>query len=198
MICDAAVGCCNKDDQEFCGLASKQALLSAGRGSTPFIALIALIAVLFALAGLVVYYRRKYMKERDPDMPTVTFHPHEKGYTAPGDDPNEFDNPLYRTSMVVDQPQRVAVPAKLARSTSEKMKLEEDKEDWEKAEYTSFDVYGHGHGPSSSTVLDGHRPSSSTTSPRYEVPYRVTMNSPENRQRENVANEEKSRVGKHS
>ncbi|VDO58694.1 unnamed protein product [Onchocerca flexuosa] len=54
-----------------------------------------LIVITTALAALAIHYRRKYMKERDPVVPTITYIP-----TAINSEPiitkNQFNNPLYR------------------------------------------------------------------------------------------------------
>ncbi|KAK5977098.1 EGF domain-containing protein [Trichostrongylus colubriformis] len=72
--CDAAIGCCHAD-QLSCG----QALLEFQRqqgehGSRAGIILLALVVFGLAsvlLVSMMLYYRRKYFREKEPDVPTV-------------------------------------------------------------------------------------------------------------------------------
>lgn len=73
---------------------------------TPSMPIVAIIAGGFLLLTtllffLVFHYRRKYMKERDPEVPTITYYPDVKNSGIDGK--NEFDNPLYSQSVVADK-----------------------------------------------------------------------------------------------
>lgn len=70
--------------------------MQAGSAVTTIVAVIAVLVLSTLLLVLMVfYYRRKYIKERDPAVPTITYQPTanntEENYNA-----TEFDNPLYR------------------------------------------------------------------------------------------------------
>lgn len=86
-ICDAVIGCCNPNEG-FCGKAAGwfnavwrpglNAFVSVAEklsntGTTVGAAVLMLILVSACLLGAVLYYRRKYHKEKDPDLPTVTY-----------------------------------------------------------------------------------------------------------------------------
>lgn len=95
--CDAAIGCCHVD-QMSCGKAKQEfEALNGGKeggGATWFFILI-VIALCGVLGLVALFYRNKYQKEKDPDMPTVSFH------KAPANDENrEFQNPLYSRQSV--------------------------------------------------------------------------------------------------
>lgn len=95
--CDAAIGCCHVD-QMSCGKAKQEfeALNGAGRstGLTWFFVLL-IVALCGGLGLIALFYRNKYQKEKDPDMPTVSFH------KAPNNDEGrEFQNPLYSRQSV--------------------------------------------------------------------------------------------------
>ncbi|TKR94416.1 hypothetical protein L596_008699 [Steinernema carpocapsae] len=101
MICDPVVGCC-LEGESFCGIARAE-FVKASRGGVawwPFL-LLAFTVILFAF-GFVAYYRSKWLKEKDPDLPTVTFHPEHQGFAVDEPDHNEFNNPLYNRKSVVD------------------------------------------------------------------------------------------------
>ena len=72
--CDAAIGCCHVD-QMSCGKAKQEfeALNGGGKSSGATWFFILLIIALCGVLGLVaLFYRNKYQKEKDPDMPTVS------------------------------------------------------------------------------------------------------------------------------
>ncbi|KAE9547511.1 hypothetical protein FO519_009277 [Halicephalobus sp. NKZ332] len=58
------------------------------------------VIILLVLLGItvcgVLYYRKKYHKEKDPELPTVTYHPEEKSADViPVEPHREFQNPLF-------------------------------------------------------------------------------------------------------
>ncbi|RCN30445.1 EGF-like domain protein [Ancylostoma caninum] len=98
--CDAAIGCCHAD-QLSCG----QALLefqrqqgSEGHSRTGIIILAVIVFGILSvlLVSMMLYYRRKYFREKEPEVPTVVFHAenHDEG--------TEFNNPLYSRQSVLD------------------------------------------------------------------------------------------------
>ncbi|KAK6041264.1 laminin EGF-like protein, partial [Cooperia oncophora] len=115
--CDAAIGCCHAD-QLSCGQALLEFQRQQGEGGSRA-GIIVLALVVFGLASvllvsMMLYYRRKYFREKEPDVPTVVFH------AVNNDEGTEFNNPLYsRQSMMVD-PDR-------AELTAEEEALEEKK-----------------------------------------------------------------------
>ncbi|VDM36484.1 unnamed protein product [Toxocara canis] len=95
-LCDPVVGCCEKNDQ-FCGLTRSMYQKSQLESKLPYASLAVggLLLLSLLLFGLVFYYRRKYVKERDPHTPTITYYPQET-HSEVGSSGNEFDNPLYK------------------------------------------------------------------------------------------------------
>uniref|UniRef100_A0A0N4XMP0 4.1m domain-containing protein n=1 Tax=Nippostrongylus brasiliensis TaxID=27835 RepID=A0A0N4XMP0_NIPBR len=52
------------------------------------------------LVSMMLYYRRKYFREKEPEVPTVIFH-------ADGNDEGtEFNNPLYSRQSIMVDPER--------------------------------------------------------------------------------------------
>ncbi|KJH52428.1 EGF-like domain protein [Dictyocaulus viviparus] len=101
--CDAAIGCCHAD-QLSCGqaLLQYQRQQSIENNSRTGIILLALIVFGIAsvlLVSMVIYYRRKYIHEKEPDVPTVVFH--SDPYNT-GSENTEFNNPLYTTQSIID------------------------------------------------------------------------------------------------
>lgn len=101
QICHHTRGCC---DINVCSPSADslyQLPVEKGNGNQWMISiLIASICVAVILLLGLIFYRKKYMKERDPDLPTLTYHPNVKGYIPPVDESREFNNPLYRQSAV--------------------------------------------------------------------------------------------------
>ncbi|VDD93231.1 unnamed protein product [Enterobius vermicularis] len=100
-ICHHRFGCCNPTT-EGCGLPRSELFQHVQRSENQWMipVLIASICVAAILLLGLIFYRKKYMKEKDPDLPTLTYHPHAKGYAPPVDEYREFNNPLYRQSAV--------------------------------------------------------------------------------------------------
>lgn len=101
--CDPVIGCCNKNDL-FCGSTSLEYREPERHSvaTTASIVVSMLVVIAVALVALVFYYRRKYMKERDPVIPTITYHSGEKDGEA-NSTKNEFDNPLYRQTAALSE-----------------------------------------------------------------------------------------------
>uniref|UniRef100_F1L1E8 Cell death abnormality protein 1 n=1 Tax=Ascaris suum TaxID=6253 RepID=F1L1E8_ASCSU len=95
-VCDPTMGCCEINDQ-FCGMTRSLYQKSELESKLPHASLAVggLLLLSLLLVTLVFYYRRKYMHERDPDTPTITYYPQEK-YSEVDRSGNEFDNPLYK------------------------------------------------------------------------------------------------------
>ncbi|VDO81504.1 unnamed protein product [Heligmosomoides polygyrus] len=73
--CDAAIGCCHAD-QLSCGQALLEFQRQQGGESTSRTGIILLALIIFGIASallvsMMLYYRRKYFREKEPDAPTV-------------------------------------------------------------------------------------------------------------------------------
>ncbi|VDK46413.1 unnamed protein product [Anisakis simplex] len=76
----------------------------SGKGWMFGILAVTLSAVVLLLFGT-FFYRKKYMKEKDPELPTLTYHPHLKEYIPPSEiESRQFNNPLYRQSTTEPPP----------------------------------------------------------------------------------------------
>ncbi|MCP9257987.1 hypothetical protein DINM_001154 [Dirofilaria immitis] len=58
-----------------------------------------MIVITISLSILVIHYRRKYMKERDPTVPTITYIPTMENNNECILTRNEFNNPLYQRTI---------------------------------------------------------------------------------------------------
>lgn len=95
QICDPVVGCCSPNDGN-CGLAyAEQQSANSSIASYVWTALLLLLLCSATLIAFVIYYRRKYQKERDPPLPTVSFHPRSNGT----DKNNSVDNDYGTTNL---------------------------------------------------------------------------------------------------
>jgi hypothetical protein len=99
QICDPVIGCCHENDG-YCGKAytEQQALSSNNNKSKIGFGIIGLIILVAILSGVVLYYRKKYQKEKCPDLPTVSFRKTEptNNTTFGIEEPDrQFQNPLY-------------------------------------------------------------------------------------------------------
>uniref|UniRef100_A0A915Q1P9 EGF-like domain-containing protein n=1 Tax=Setaria digitata TaxID=48799 RepID=A0A915Q1P9_9BILA len=94
-FCDPVVGCCNKNNRPCGPTKLEYNVPEKSNVAAMVISVVSLLVVTIALAVLVLYYRKKYMRERDPIVPTITYHP-----TAINGGrivtKNEFNNPLYQ------------------------------------------------------------------------------------------------------
>lgn len=170
-ICDNAVGCCDPNSNQ-CGLARTEFLKEPTSDRGWFIGMlaVALSAVVLLLFGT-VFYRKKYMKEKDPELPTLTYHPHVKEFLPPSEiEAREFNNPLYRQS-TAEPPSKLTDEEEIAARN----KLQSPTVDSSTNEYATLDeVSSSFAGPSTN----------------YETPYRHPQ-SPDSRITENRENERK-------
>uniref|UniRef100_A0A0N4ZMB4 EGF-like domain-containing protein n=1 Tax=Parastrongyloides trichosuri TaxID=131310 RepID=A0A0N4ZMB4_PARTI len=80
---------------------------------------ISLIVAVSLLVALVVYYRRKYQKEKDPELPTVVYHD-TKGKDENDDESNmEFKNPLYNHQNLIEETEKKYIKSLSPDNTSE-------------------------------------------------------------------------------
>ncbi|VDK65134.1 unnamed protein product [Onchocerca ochengi] len=125
-ICDNVIGCCDLLTKQ-CRIMQSAAMQEfAENNNWVFSALLAsLLAVVVLLFGT-FFYRRKYRKEKDPDLPTLTYYPHVKELLTHNEiETREFNNPMYRKSatevipikIIPDEPEPVAKSAQLRSSS---------------------------------------------------------------------------------
>lgn len=57
----------------FIGVQFSKRVQTSSAATTVIIVVAVLVSITLLLILLVFYYRRKYMKERDPDVPTITY-----------------------------------------------------------------------------------------------------------------------------
>ncbi|VDM39174.1 unnamed protein product [Toxocara canis] len=149
-ICDNAVGCCDPNSNQ-CGLARSEFLKepTSDRGWLIGVLAVAVSAVVLLLFGT-IFYRKKYMKEKDPDLPTLTYHPHVKEFLPPSEiEAREFNNPLYRQS-TAELPSKLSVEEEIAARN----KLSAQPVDLSTNEYATLDeVSSSLAGPSSREPL---------------------------------------------
>ncbi|VDN57605.1 unnamed protein product [Dracunculus medinensis] len=100
-ICDNMIGCCEPESNS-CRSSHKEYLVQATANKRLTMIMIGIVtAVAIFLFGVAFFYRKKYHKEKDPDLPTLTYYPHVKEFLPPSDiESREFNNPLYRQSIV--------------------------------------------------------------------------------------------------
>uniref|UniRef100_A0A915PYD9 EMI domain-containing protein n=1 Tax=Setaria digitata TaxID=48799 RepID=A0A915PYD9_9BILA len=107
-MCDNVIGCCDpltKPCRVLQTAAVKELVDSSG---WLFPALLASLSAVVLLLFGTFFYRRKYKKEKDPDLPTLTYYPNGKELLPTGEvETREFNNPMYRRSALETVPIKI-------------------------------------------------------------------------------------------
>ncbi|KAL3998558.1 EMI domain family protein [Acanthocheilonema viteae] len=117
-ICDNVVGCCDQHKKPCRVIRSAAMKEYDGSNSWVFPALLASLLAVVLLSFGTVFYRRKYKKEKDPDLPTLTYYPHVKELLTHNEiETREFNNPMYRRSAIEAMPIKIPdEPVPMAKS----------------------------------------------------------------------------------
>ncbi|VDK28660.1 unnamed protein product [Gongylonema pulchrum] len=104
--CDNVIGCCDPDKDQ-CRLPKSDALLKSKARNEWLLGILlaSLLAVGVLLFGT-IFYRKKYIKEKDPDLPVFTYHPRPQAVLDEIES-REFNNPLYRQSAINSVPVKI-------------------------------------------------------------------------------------------
>uniref|UniRef100_A0AC34G7V8 EGF-like domain-containing protein n=1 Tax=Panagrolaimus sp. ES5 TaxID=591445 RepID=A0AC34G7V8_9BILA len=164
QICDPAIGCCNENDG-YCGkaYAEQQALVSNNNNKSKIgFGVIGLLLLVAILSGVVFYYRKKYQKEKDPALPTVSFKsepPTNTVFQNVIEPHREFQNPLYSRPIEPSEEEKEL----------EKLKIDGKKQMFDDQnssnEYESIRDVSFNAGPSTSSPLTGPTPLPRTIAP---------------------------------
>ncbi|MCP9257988.1 Cell death abnormality protein 1 [Dirofilaria immitis] len=165
-ICDNVIGCCDLLTKS-CRIMRSAAVKEFTESSSwLFPALLASLLAVVVLTFGTFFYRRKYRKEKDPDLPTLTYYPNVKELLTQNEiEAREFNNPMYRRSAIEVMPIKI-IPNE------------------------QVPIAKNAHLRSSSVTHEYATLDYALSSSPYEVPLHSTP-SPITRSIENLANEEK-------
>ncbi|VDM96510.1 unnamed protein product [Thelazia callipaeda] len=125
-ICNKVVGCCGSSNKQCSDLQSAAMKEFVENRNWMFPILLSSLLAVVLLSFGTFFYRRKYKKEKDPELPTLTYYPHVKELFTPNEvETREFNNPMYpganeRLSIkeIPDEPVLDAKRVELRNSTS--------------------------------------------------------------------------------
>ncbi|CAG9533178.1 unnamed protein product [Cercopithifilaria johnstoni] len=99
-ICDNVVGCCDQLTKP-CRIMQSAAVKEYAESRSWLLpALLASLLAVVLLSFGTIFYRRKYRKEKDPDLPTLTYYPNVKELLTHNEiETREFNNPMYKSAI---------------------------------------------------------------------------------------------------
>ncbi|EFO27862.2 hypothetical protein LOAG_00624 [Loa loa] len=118
-MCDNVIGCCDLLIRPCRIMQSAAVKEYAESSSWVFPVLLASLLAVVLLSFGTIFYRRKYRKEKDPDLPTLTYYPNVKELLTNNEiETREFNNPMYRRSAIEAVPIKVIAdePVPIAKS----------------------------------------------------------------------------------